>query len=108
MENVTLSESAANRIRDILAHESAGSMLRISVLGGGCSGFQYSFSIDDQRMEDDLSVERNDVVVLIDPMSIAYMAGSEIDWVDDLVGASFRINNPNATAACGCGTSFSV
>ncbi len=108
MEHVTLSASAAKRIQQILADETAGSMLRISVLGGGCSGFQYSFSIDDQRMDDDIIVARDDATVLIDPMSIGYMAGAEIDWVDDLVGSSFRINNPNATAACGCGTSFSV
>jgi len=108
MSTVTISETAANRIRQILADETAGSMLRISVMGGGCSGFQYSFAIDDQKMEDDLVFERDDVTILIDPMSIGYMAGAEIDWVDDLVGSSFRINNPNATAACGCGTSFAV
>lgn len=108
MSTVTISETAANRIRQILADETAGSMLRISVMGGGCSGFQYSFAIDDQKMDDDLVFERDDVTILIDPMSIGYMAGAEIDWVDDLVGSSFRINNPNATAACGCGTSFAV
>ncbi len=108
MSTVTISETAANRIRKILADETAGSMLRISVMGGGCSGFQYSFAIDDQKMDDDLVFERDDVTILIDPMSIGYMAGAEIDWVDDLVGSSFRINNPNATAACGCGTSFAV
>ncbi len=83
-------------------------MLRVSVEGGGCSGFQYKFDIDRAKADDDLVISRDGVMVLIDPMSVNYMKGSEIDFVDDLIGASFKVNNPNATASCGCGTSFSL
>jgi iron-sulfur cluster assembly accessory protein len=85
-----------------------GPILRVAVQGGGCSGFSYVFSIDADKGADDLSFERDGVTVLVDEMSIQYMEGSEIDWVDDLIGASFQIKNPNATANCGCGTSFDV
>jgi iron-sulfur cluster assembly accessory protein len=108
MSNLSVSDNAVKQIQKILASEDHGAMLRISVLGGGCSGFQYSFAIDDQQMDDDIVLERDGVKVLVDPMSINYMDGSEVDWVDDLIGASFQIRNPNATASCGCGTSFSV
>ena len=107
-ENVTVSERAAKRIGEILKAEPAGTMLRVSVEGGGCSGFQYKFDMDRAKAEDDLVIARDVAVVLIDPVSVNYMAGSEIDFVEDLIGASFRVNNPNATASCGCGTSFSV
>jgi iron-sulfur cluster assembly accessory protein len=83
-------------------------MLRIAVTGGGWSGFQYNFAIDDARADDDLVVERDGATVLIDPMSLDFLKGAEIDFVDDLIGQSFKINNPNATSSCGCGTSFSV
>ena len=83
-------------------------MLRVSVEGGGCSGFQYKFDIERSRAEDDLVLTRDGAVVLIDPVSVNYMAGSQIDFVDDLIGQSFKINNPQATASCGCGTSFSL
>ena len=83
-------------------------MLRVSVEGGGCSGFQYKFDMDREKASDDLVIERNAATVLIDPVSLEYMAGSEIDFVDDLIGASFKVHNPNVTAACGCGTSFSL
>lgn len=83
-------------------------MLRVAVLGGGCSGFQYSFSIDDTETADDLIIARGGVKVVIDTVSLGFLAGSKIDWVDDLIGAAFKIDNPNATAACGCGTSFSL
>ena len=106
--SVTLSESAARRIGDILKSEPAGAMLRVSVEGGGCSGFQYKFDIDRAKAEDDLVLARDGAVVLIDPVSVDYMAGSELDFVDDLIGASFKVKNPKATASCGCGTSFSV
>ena len=76
--------------------------------GGGCSGFSYIFSIDDTQADSDLIFTRDGVDVLVDDMSLQYMEGAEIDWVDDLIGASFRINNPNATASCGCGTSFDI
>jgi iron-sulfur cluster assembly accessory protein len=105
---VTVSERAARRIAEILQKEPAGTMLRVSVEGGGCSGFQYKFDMDRDKAADDLVIERNAATVLIDPVSLEYMAGSEIDFVDDLIGASFKVHNPNVTAACGCGTSFAL
>jgi len=105
---VTVSERAARRIAEILKSEAAGTMLRVSVEGGGCSGFQYKFAMDREKAADDLVIERNAATVLIDPVSLEYMAGSEIDFVDDLIGASFKVHNPNVTAACGCGTSFAL
>jgi len=107
-ESVTISENAARRIGEILKSEPAGTMLRVSVEGGGCSGFQYKFDMARDRADDDLVLTRDGAVVLIDPVSVDYMAGSQIDFVDDLIGQSFKINNPNATASCGCGTSFSI
>lgn len=107
-ETVTVSERAAQRIGEILSGEPTGAMLRVSVEGGGCSGFQYRFDVEQARAEDDLVLTRDKAVVLIDPVSVTYLAGSEIDFVDDLIGASFKIHNPNATASCGCGTSFSL
>src|ERR671933_2353266 len=104
MDGITVTERAARRIGDILKGEPAGAMLRVSVEGGGCSGFQYRFDIERERAEDDLVIERAGAVVLIDPVSVRYLAGSEIDFVDDLIGASFKAQNPNATASCGCGT----
>jgi iron-sulfur cluster assembly accessory protein len=108
MTAITLSERAARRIGDILKKEPEGAMLRVSVEGGGCSGFQYKFDFDRTRASDDLVLERNGAVVLIDPISQQYMTGAEIDFVDDLIGAAFKINNPVASASCGCGTSFSI
>ncbi len=105
---VTISERAARRIGEILKGEGSGAMLRISVEGGGCSGFQYKFDIDHARADDDMVIERDNAVVLVDSASAPFLAGSEVDFVDDLIGASFRVNNPNATASCGCGTSFSI
>jgi iron-sulfur cluster assembly accessory protein len=105
---VTISERAARRISEILRDEGDGAMLRISVEGGGCSGFQYKFDIDHARADDDVVIERESAVVLVDPASAPFLAGSEVDFVDDLIGASFRVYNPNATASCGCGTSFSI
>ena len=108
MDDITLTERAARRIGEILGREPAGSMLRVSVEGGGCSGFQYKFDIDRTQTTDDLVIRRDGATVLVDQISVSYLAGSEIDFVDDLIGASFRINNPHATASCGCGTSFSL
>jgi iron-sulfur cluster assembly accessory protein len=108
MTDVTLSDSAVKRIGEILKTEPDGAMLRVSVEGGGCSGFQYKFDIERAKAEDDLVLAREGAVVLIDPVSVNYMAGSQIDFVDDLIGQSFKINNPKATASCGCGTSFSL
>jgi iron-sulfur cluster assembly accessory protein len=105
---VTISERAARRIGEILKGEGSGAMLRISVEGGGCSGFQYKFDVDRAKADDDLVIERESAVVLVDSASVPFLAGSEVDFVDDLIGASFRVNNPNATASCGCGTSFSI
>jgi iron-sulfur cluster assembly accessory protein len=105
---VTVSARAARRIAQILKSEPDAAMLRIAVTGGGCSGFQYNFAIDDTRMDDDLVVERDGATVLIDPVSLDFLKGAEIDFVDDLIGQAFKVNNPNATASCGCGTSFSV
>src|SRR6202007_667899 len=105
---VTISERAARRIGEILKTEGDGAMLRISVEGGGCSGFQYKFDVERAKAEDDLVIARNGATVLIDPVSVGFLAGSEIDFVDDLIGASFKINNPNAKSSCGCGTSFSL
>jgi iron-sulfur cluster assembly accessory protein len=106
--SVVLTERAALRIAEIAADEPAGTALRIAVEGGGCSGFQYKFDLTTQRAGDDIVLERAGAQVLIDPVSLDYLAGSEIDFVDDLIGASFKIRNPNATASCGCGTSFSM
>ena len=105
---VTLSSTAAARVKKVLAREVPGSVLRVAVDGGGCSGFQYSFTIVAGAAADDLVLERDGAVVVIDPTSIDYMTGSEIDFVDDLIGQSFKIHNPNATASCGCGTSFAL
>src|SRR6267154_3331345 len=99
-DQVTLSDNAAKRIGEILKTEPDGAMLRISVEGGGCSGFQYKFDIERAKAEDDLVIERDSAVVLVDPSSVPFLAGSEVDFVDDLIGASFRVHNPNATAAC--------
>jgi iron-sulfur cluster assembly accessory protein len=106
--DVTVTERAARQIGQILRSEPPGTMLRVSVEGGGCSGFQYRFEIDRSRADDDVAITRDGATVLIDQISYGYLAGSEIDFVDDLIGASFRVNNPQATASCGCGTSFSV
>ena len=106
--DVTMTERAARRIGEILKAEPTGSALRVSIEGGGCSGFQYKFDVDRSKAADDLAIEREGATVLIDSMSLPYMAGSEIDFVDDLIGAAFRVNNPKAKASCGCGTSFSL
>lgn len=104
----TVSARAAKQIGRILKGEPAGSMLRVAVTGGGCSGFQYNFTLDDTRADGDLAIERDGVTVLVDPVSLDFLKGAEIDFVDDLIGAAFKIHNPNASSSCGCGTSFSV
>jgi iron-sulfur cluster assembly accessory protein len=106
--SVTVSERAARRIGQILKSEAPGAMLRVSVEGGGCSGFQYKFDIERAKADDDLVIARDGATVLIDAVSVEYMAGSEIDFVDDLIGASFKVHNPKASMSCGCGTSFSL
>jgi iron-sulfur cluster insertion protein len=106
---VTVSENAAKRIAQLIALEGDEAlMLRLSVSGGGCSGFQYGFSFDKSTQQDDHMFERNGVKVIIDDTSLDLLSGSEIDFVEDLVGASFQVKNPNASSSCGCGNSFSV
>ncbi len=105
---VSVSERAAEKIAAILSKEPAGAMLRVAVEGGGCSGFQYKFDIVRDREDDDLVLDANGHSVLVDTVSVDYMAGSVIDFSDELIGAAFKIDNPNATSGCGCGTSFSL
>jgi iron-sulfur cluster assembly accessory protein len=105
--SITLSERAARRIVEILRAEDAV-LMRVSVEGGGCSGFQYRFDLVQEGAPDDVLVERDGARVVIDPVSLGFVRGAEIDFVDDLIGAQFKIKNPNVTAACGCGTSFSI
>ena len=107
-EAVTLSQAAAERIKALGESEGRPVMLRVAVDGGGCSGFQYQFDLVDQAEADDLRVERDGAAALVDVISLALLRGSEIDYVDELAGAQFRINNPNAKSSCGCGTSFSI
>ncbi|PZQ15001.1 MAG: iron-sulfur cluster insertion protein ErpA [Ancylobacter novellus] len=106
--SVTVTDRAAARIREILSGETPDTKLRVSVLGGGCSGFSYDFGFDTSVQPDDLVIANDGATVLIDPVSLPFLAGSQIDFVDELIGASFKITNPNATASCGCGTSFSI
>jgi len=107
--NVVLTERAAKRIGKILGKETPGTVLRIAVSGGGCSGFQYEYNVvQEQPGADDLVLTGNGATVLIDSLSLEFMGGAEIDFVDDLIGQSFQIKNPNAVASCGCGTSFAV
>jgi iron-sulfur cluster assembly accessory protein len=108
MKGVEVTEAAARRINAILAAEPGKKALRVAVEGGGCSGFSYTFDLVAGRNDDDVAVERDGATVLIDELSLIYMGGSVIDFVDDLMGQSFQIRNPNAVASCGCGTSFSI
>jgi iron-sulfur cluster insertion protein len=105
---ITITNSAAAKIRDIIAEENNPSLkLRVFVQGGGCSGFQYGFTLDDTQAEDDWDLDVDGVHVLVDSMSGGYLQGAEIDYKDDVMGASFSIKNPSATTTCGCGSSFS-
>jgi iron-sulfur cluster assembly accessory protein len=106
--DLTITDRAAQRIGEILKAEPAGAILRLSVLGGGCSGFQYKFDVERETASDDVSIVRDGVTMVVDPVSLQYLSGSEVDFVDDLIGASFKVNNPKAKASCGCGTSFSL
>jgi iron-sulfur cluster insertion protein len=105
---LTLSPSAAQRIRAIGKSEGKALMLRVAVEGGGCSGFQYQFDLVESAQPDDLRVERDGAAALVDEMSFVLLKGSEIDFVDELAGAEFRVRNPNAKSSCGCGVSFSI
>ncbi|MGC2198716.1 MAG: iron-sulfur cluster insertion protein ErpA [Stellaceae bacterium] len=106
---IVLTENAARRIAALKAQENAAdALLRIAVSGGGCSGFQYGLSFDDQRNKDDFVFERDGVGIVVDEVSLGLLNGAEVDFVEDLMGASFQIRNPNAASSCGCGNSFSI
>jgi iron-sulfur cluster assembly accessory protein len=107
-QNVIVTDSAIRKIASILGSEKEPSVLRVSVEGGGCSGFQYKFDIQRTADAEDIVIERDGAKVVIDPVSLQYLSGSRIDYADELIGAAFKIENPNATASCGCGTSFSL
>ncbi len=105
---VIVTESAIRKIATILGSEKEPAVLRVSVEGGGCSGFQYKFDIQRTAEAEDTVIARDGATVVIDPVSLQYLAGSRIDYADELIGAAFKIDNPNATASCGCGTSFAL
>lgn len=108
-QGVVVTESAARRLAEIIAADGKdGMVLRVAVSGGGCSGFQYGFTLDDTVQDDDVTIERDGVKVVIDSTSIDLLAGAQIDYVEELSGAAFRITNPNAASSCGCGNSFAV
>ena len=106
--SITLSESAAGRIRQIAEREGRPVMLRVAVEGGGCSGFSYQFDLVEEAQADDLKIERDGAAALVDEVSMVLLKGSEIDFVDELAGAEFKVRNPNAKSSCGCGVSFSI
>ena len=109
VKEVSLSAAAARRIAALIAADgNPALMLRLAVSGGGCSGFQYGFSFDDARNEDDRVFERDGVKLVVDETSLDLLGGAEVDFVEDLVGSSFQVRNPNASSSCGCGSSFSV
>jgi iron-sulfur cluster assembly accessory protein len=108
MANVALSAAAAAKIKTIAAPEGALAGLRVAVEGGGCSGFQYEINVAQSANADDLIIERDGARLFVDPVSLPFLLGAEVDWVDELIGASFKVKNPNATSSCGCGVSFSV
>jgi len=108
MTDIALSASAADRIKSVVTGEPASAGLRVAVEGGGCSGFQYEIAVAPAPNADDLVIERDGARLFVDPVSLPFLLGSEVDWVDELIGASFKVKNPNATSSCGCGVSFSV
>ena len=108
MANVVLSAAAARRIAVIAADQGPGAGLRVAVEGGGCSGFQYDIDIAPAAKADDLVIERDGARLFVDPVSLPFLLGAEVDWVEELIGASFKVNNPNAKSSCGCGVSFSI
>ncbi len=105
---MTLSPSAAARVAAIAAKQGKPAVLRLSVEGGGCSGFQYKFGLDDGPEDDDLAIEQDGVTLVVDSMSLELVAGSMVDYVESLGGSAFKVTNPNASAGCGCGSSFAV
>jgi len=107
--SLNLSERAIRKVRDLVADEGNDQLkLRVFITGGGCSGFQYGFTFDELVAEDDTTLERDGVTLLVDPMSLQYLAGSVVDYTEGLEGSRFVVDNPNATATCGCGSSFSI
>ncbi len=107
--SINLTASAVRKVRDLVAEEGNEALkLRVYITGGGCSGFQYGFSFDEEVAEDDTAIEEGGVTLLVDPMSFQYLVGSEVDYTEGLEGSRFVINNPNATTTCGCGASFSI
>lgn len=108
MEQFAVTERAASRISEIVAAEGRDAALRVAVLAGGCSGFQYKFELDDTAQPDDLVIERAGARVVVDPVSLELLAGGELDFADELMGSFFAVRNPNAKSACGCGTSFAM
>ncbi len=106
---LNFTESAASRVRELIAQkDNPGLMLRVYVQGGGCSGFQYGFQFDESRNDDDMSIEKNGVTLLVDSISFQYLMGAEVDFKDDLQGTRFTVSNPNAATTCGCGSSFGI
>ena len=106
---LVFTDSAAGKVRELIEEEGNSDLkLRVFVTGGGCSGFQYGFTFDEVQNEDDAVMQKDGVTLLIDPMSIQYLAGAQIDYKEDLQGAQFVIKNPNATSTCGCGSSFTA
>lgn len=109
MSDLVFTNSAANKVKALLVEEDNQNLnLRVYITGGGCAGFSYGFNFDENVQEDDTQVENDGVKLLIDAMSIQYLEGSEIDYIEGLEGSRFVVNNPNATTTCGCGSSFSV
>ena len=106
---LVFSDSAARKVKQLIEEEgNPGLKLRVFVTGGGCSGFQYGFTFDEARAEDDFALDKEGVTLLVDPLSLQYLAGAEIDYSESLSGAQFVIRNPNAKTTCGCGSSFSI
>jgi iron-sulfur cluster insertion protein len=106
---ITLTDRAVTKVRELITEEENHALkLRVFITGGGCSGFQYGFSFDEEAADDDTRIEREGVTVIVDPMSYPYLAGSEVDYTEGLEGSRFIINNPNAVTTCGCGASFSI
>lgn len=106
---VNITDSSFEKIKELIAEENNPNLkLRVFVQGGGCSGMEYGFTFDEEQNEDDFTVEKDGIIVLVDSMSMQYVSGATIDYVEDLMGASFKIDNPNAQTSCGCGSSFSV
>jgi len=108
MANVVLSAAAARKIVEIAADQGPGAGLRVAVEGGGCSGFQYDIALTDAANADDLVIERDGARLFVDPVSLPFLLGAEVDWAEELIGAAFKVRNPNAKSSCGCGVSFSV